>query len=177
MARDIRAGVVWVNTYRAVSPLVPFGGYGMSGLGREGGLDAIAARAAALPARPRVYFEEWDEPMISGIQWVAELVRIAGGDDIFPERAAKSLAKDRILADGSEVIARAPEIIFGSWCGKKFRPEKVAAREGWQSIPAVRDGQLFEVKSPIILQPGPAALTEGVRELHVRIAAWAAMRG
>ena len=113
--------------------------------------------------------------MISGIQWVAELVRIAGGDDIFPERAAKSLAKDRILADGSEVIARAPQIIFGSWCGKKFRPEKVAARPGWQDLPAVRDGQLFEVKSPIILQPGPAALTDGVRELHARIAAWAAL--
>jgi iron complex transport system substrate-binding protein len=141
------------------------------------GLDAIVAQAARLPVRPRVYFEEWDEPMISGIQWVAELVRIAGGDDIFPERAEKSLAKDRILPNGDEVLARAPQIIFGSWCGKKFRPERVAARPGWQDLPAVRDGQLFEVKSPIILQPGPAALTEGVRELHARIAAWSAARG
>jgi iron complex transport system substrate-binding protein len=120
-----------------------------------------------------VYFEEWDEPMISGIQWVAELVRIAGGDDIFPERAAMSLAKDRILADGSEVIARAPDIIFGSWCGKRFRPEKVAARTGWETIPAVRDGRLFEIKSPIILQPGPAALTDGVREIAKHISKWA----
>ena len=137
------------------------------------GLDAIAEAAAALPRRPKVYFEEWDEPMITGIRWVAELVRIAGGDDIFPERAAMSLAKDRILADGSEIIARAPDIIFGSWCGKRFRPEKVAARAGWQSIPAVRDGQLFEIKSPIILQPGPAALTDGVREIAKHIKNWA----
>ena len=136
------------------------------------GLDAVQQEAGKLPHRPRVYFEEWDEPMISGIQWVAELVRIAGGDDIFPERAQKSLARDRILADGSEVIARAPEIIFGSWCGKKFRPEKVAGRPGWQQIPAVREQQLFEIKSPIILQPGPAALTDGLREIAARIKAW-----
>jgi iron complex transport system substrate-binding protein len=185
----IRAGVeVWISNHRSVDGILDYVRR-LGALVGEGaaaaayaedlrrGLDAIAAQAATLPARPRVYFEEWDEPMISGIQWVAELVRIAGGDDIFPERAAKSLAKDRILAEGAEVIARAPEIIFGSWCGKKFRPEKVAAREGWQSIPAVSDGQLFEVKSPIILQPGPAALTEGVRELHARIAAWASSRG
>jgi len=137
------------------------------------GLDAIAAKAATLPRRPKVYFEEWDEPMISGIQWVAELVRIAGGDDIFPERAAMSLARDRILADGSEVIARTPDIIFGSWCGKKFRPEKVAARPGWQALPAVRDGEMHEIKSPIILQPGPAALTDGVREIAMIISRWA----
>ena len=137
------------------------------------GLDAIAAEAAVLPRRPKIYFEEWDEPMISGIQWVAELVRIAGGDDIFPERAAMSLAKDRILADGSQVIARAPDIIFGSWCGKKFRPEKVAARPGWQAIPAIRDGELHEIKSPNILQPGPAALTDGVREMALHIRRWA----
>jgi iron complex transport system substrate-binding protein len=103
---------------------------------------------------------------------VAELVRIAGGDDIFPERAAKSLARDRILADDAETIARAPQIVFGSWCGKKFQPDTVAARPGWADVPAVRDGQLFEVKSPIILQPGPAALTDGVRELAKHIHAW-----
>ena len=136
------------------------------------GLDAIAREAARLPRRPRVYFEEWDEPMITGIQWVAELLRIAGGDDIFPERAEKSLARDRILANADEVIAGAPDIIFGSWCGKKFRPEKVAARPGWQQIPAVREQQLFEIKSPLILQPGPAALTDGVRAMAARIAAW-----
>jgi iron complex transport system substrate-binding protein len=141
------------------------------------GLDEVASAAAKLPARPRVYFEEWDEPMISGIQWVAELVRIAGGDDIFPERAEKSLARDRILPNGDEVIARDPQIIFGSWCGKKFRPEKVAARVGWQDIAAVCDGELHEIKSPIILQPGPAALTDGIRELSRHIHGWARAKG
>ncbi len=137
------------------------------------GVDEIAARAARLPQRPKVYVEEWDDPLISGIQWVAELVRVAGGDDIFPERAAESLAKQRILEDPTEVIRRAPDIILGSWCGKKFRPEKVAARPGWEAIPAVRDGELHEIKSPIILQPGPAALTEGLREIARVIEAWA----
>ena len=138
------------------------------------GLDAIAARAAALPRRPKVYFEEWDEPPISGIRWVSELVGIAGGDDVFPERAASSLAKGRILEDPDEVIRRAPDIILGSWCGKKFRPERVAERPGWDAIPAVRDGQLHEIKSPIILQPGPAALTDGVREIARIVQAWSA---
>lgn len=137
------------------------------------GLDTIAADAATLPRRPKVYFEEWDTPQISGIRWVSELVGIAGGDDIFPERALQSLAKHRILEDGDEVIQRAPDVIFGSWCGKKFRPEKVAARPGWQAIPAVRDGELHEIKSPIILQPGPAALTDGVREIAKIVRAWA----
>jgi iron complex transport system substrate-binding protein len=136
-------------------------------------LDAVAAQAARLPVRPKVYFEEWDEPLISGIQWVAELVRIAGGDDIFPELAAESLAKNRIMADGAQVIARDPDIIFGSWCGKKFRPEKVAARQGWERISAVRNQRLFEIKSPIILQPGPAALTDGLNEMARHIQAFA----
>jgi iron complex transport system substrate-binding protein len=120
-----------------------------------------------------VYFEEWDEPPITGIRWVAELIRIAGGDDIFPERAAEPLAKARILEDPDEVIRRAPDLILGSWCGKKFRPDKVAARSGWQAIPAVRDGELHEVKSPLILQPGPAALTDGVGEIARIVQAWA----
>ena len=119
-----------------------------------------------------MYFEEWDEPLISGIQWVAELVRIAGGNDIFPELAAEPLAKQRILADGARVIERSPDIVIGSWCGKKFRPEHVAARPGWAAVPAVRDGALHEVKSPLILQPGPAALTDGVDRLREIIAAW-----
>lgn len=139
----------------------------------ENGLHEIHESAQRLPRRPRVYFEEWDEPMISGIRWVSELIEIAGGDDIFPEHARESLAKNRIHADGSEIIARAPDIIFGSWCGKKFRPEKVAAREGFDAIPAVRDGELHEIKSSIILQPGPAALTDGVREIHAHIKQWA----
>ena len=136
------------------------------------GLDDVEREAARLPRRPRVYFEEWDEPAISGIQWVAELVRIAGGDDIFPELASESLAKQRILADNDEVIRRAPDMILGSWCGKKFRPDKVAARPGWDAIPAVCDGELHEIKSPLILQPGPAALTDGVREIAKIVHAW-----
>jgi iron complex transport system substrate-binding protein len=136
------------------------------------GLDAIEQAAVAWPRRPRVYFEEWDEPPISGIHWVAELVRIAGGDDIFPERAAEPLARQRILEDPDEVIRRAPDIIIGSWCGKKFQPRQVAARPGWSAIPAVRDGELHEIKSPLILQPGPAALTDGVRAIADILAAW-----
>jgi iron complex transport system substrate-binding protein len=143
----------------------------------EGGLDAIRAAAAAFPRRPRVYFEEWDEPQISGIRWVSELVGIAGGDDVFPELARCGLGKDRIIADPLEAVRRAPDIIFGSWCGKKFSARNVAARPGWQEVPAVRDRELHEVKSSIILQPGPAALTDGVREIHRVIAAWVARNG
>jgi iron complex transport system substrate-binding protein len=134
------------------------------------GLQSIQAEVAALQAqgarRPRVFFEEWDVPQISAIRWVSELLGIAGGDDIFPELAHEPLGKHRIIADGTEIVRRKPDIIMGSWCGKKFRPETVAARSGWAQVPAVRDGALFEVKSPIILQPGPAALTDGVAALH-----------
>ena len=140
--------------------------------GMRARLQAIAAEAAALPRRPRVFFEEWDEPLISGIRWVSELVGIAGGDDIFPELAAQSLGKDRIVADPGEIVRRNPDIVVGSWCGKKFRPERVAARPGWQEVNAVRDGQVFEVKSADILQPGPAALTDGVEQLHRIVLAW-----
>lgn len=142
----------------------------------ESGLQDIHESARGLSRRPRVYFEEWDEPMISGIRWVSELIEIAGGDDVFPEFAVEPLAKNRIHADGSEVVRRQPDIIFGSWCGKKFRPEKVAAREGFDSVPAVRDGELHEIKSSVILQPGPAALTDGVREMHAHIRRWAENR-
>lgn len=122
--------------------------------------------------RPKVYFEEWDDPMISGIRWVSELIAVAGGDDCFPELASESLGRNRIIAGPEEVIRRAPDIIVGSWCGKKFRPEKVAAREGWQTIPAIRDNELHEIKSALILQPGPAALTDGVAELQRIVAGW-----
>jgi iron complex transport system substrate-binding protein len=135
-------------------------------------LKQIEETAADLPRRPRVFFEEWDVPHISAIQWVSELVGIAGGDDVFPELAKESLGKNRIIADGAEIVRRAPDIIIGSWCGKKFRPEKVEARVGWQDVPAVKHQQLFEVKSPDILQPGPAALTDGVQSLHRIIMAW-----
>jgi iron complex transport system substrate-binding protein len=143
----------------------------------EAGLDVIRATAARLPRRPRVYFEEWDEPQISAIHWVSELIAAAGGDDVFPELATQSLGRDRIVVDPLEVVRRAPDLIFGSWCGKKFNPRAVAARPGWQDVPAVRDGELHEVKSSIILQPGPAALTDGVRELHRVIARWASRGG
>jgi iron complex transport system substrate-binding protein len=141
------------------------------------GLDSIRAAAASLPRRPRVYFEEWDQPQISAIRWVSELIGIAGGDEVFPELAAQSLGRNRIVADPCEVPRRAPEIIFGSWCGKKFSARAVAERPGWAEVPAVRDGELHEVKSSIILQPGPAALTDGVRELHRVIARWARSQG
>ena len=136
-------------------------------------LDAIRQAAANFRRRPRVFFEEWDEPHISGIRWVSELMAIAGGDDIFPELALEPMGKNRIVADAQTIIARAPDIVIGSWCGKKFRPEKVAARTGWQAVPAVRDGQLFEIKSADILQPGPAALTDGVAQLHRIFGDWA----
>ena len=129
-------------------------------------------RAARLSRRPRVYFEEWDEPHISGIRWVSELVGIAGGDDVFPELALQPMGKDRIVVDSMEIVRRNPDIVIGSWCGKKFRAEKVAARPGWEAVNAVRDRQLFEIKSADILQPGPAALTDGVEQLHRIVRDW-----
>ncbi len=140
-------------------------------------VEAVRAAAAVLPRRPRVYFEEWDEPQISAIGWVSELVGVAGGDDVFPERAACAMGRDRILADPLEVARRAPDVIVGSWCGKKFRADRVAARPGWSAIPAVRDGELHEVKSPLILQPGPAALTDGLDALHAIVAGWSERQG
>lgn len=129
-------------------------------------IDRIRESAAQLHKRPCVYFEEWDEPQISAIRWVSELVGVAGGEDCFPELALQSLGKNRIIAEPLEVVRRNPDIIIGSWCGKKFRPEHVASRPGWQGVTAVKHKQLYEVKSPIILQPGPAALTDGLSELH-----------
>ena len=140
----------------------------------QAGLDAVAARAALLPRRPRVYFEEWMDPLISGIGWVSELITLAGGEECFPELAGRSLGRDRIIADPGEVVRRAPDLILGSWCGRKFQPATLAARPGWDAIPAVRDGQVFEIKSSEILQPGPAALTDGLRRIEARIQSWAA---
>jgi len=190
---DIQAGIaaelikhgveVWISNHRSVDGILDYirrlgalvgAGHKANALtdGFARGLDAIAGESAKLGRRPKIYFEEWDEPPITGIRWVAELVRIAGGDDIFPERAMESLAKQRILEDPDEVVRRAPDIIIGSWCGKKFRPEKVAARPGWNAIPAVRDSELHEIKSPLILQPGPAALTDGVAAIARIIHGW-----
>ena len=140
------------------------------------GLETVRERAAALPRRPRGYFEEWDDPLISGIGWVSELITLAGGEDCFPELAREALGRNRIIADPLEVPRRAPDIVLGSWCGKKFRPERVAARPGWSEVPAVRAGYLREIKSSIILQPGPAALTDGVRAIQQIIEEWATQR-
>ena len=137
-------------------------------------LETIRKQTERLP-RPRIFFEEWDEPIISGIKWVSELIEIAGGEEAFPAIAEHKNAKDRILKP-EDVIAAAPDIIIGSWCGKKFVPAKVAARRGFDKIPAVRDGQLYEVKSPLILQPGPAALTDGLDQLVRIVEGWAASR-
>lgn len=142
--------------------------------GLEQRLRAIRGAADGFDRRPRVFFEEWDEPLISGIRWVAELVRIAGGEDCFPELADEPMARERIIADPARVVERAPDIIVGSWCGKKFRPDKVASRPGWDRIPAVRAGQMHEIKSALILQPGPAALSDGVEALHQIIREWQA---
>jgi len=128
-------------------------------------LERVRDGVPASQPRPRVYFEEWDEPPITGIGWVSELIEIAGGTDCFADRAGCAHARDRILADPAEVIRRAPDVIIGSWCGKRFRPDRVAARCGWEAIPAVRNGHLDEIKSADILQPGPAALTDGVDQL------------
>ena len=145
--------------------------------GMQQGLKQIADLAKSLSRRPRIFFEEWDVPHISAIRWVSELMGIAGGDDCFAELALESLGKNRIIADGAEIVRRNPDIIIGSWCGKKFRPEKVAARPGWEQVNAVKNRQLFEIKSADILQPGPAALTDGVAQLHSIIMQWSAQHG
>ena len=185
----VKAGVeVWISNHRSVEGIL---GY-VERLGAMVGaaakaeayaaqlqarIDGVRAETAALPRRPRVYFEEWDEPQISAIRWVSELIGVAVGDDVFPQRAAASLGRDRIVADPLEVVRAAPDIIVGSWCGKKFRPELVAARPGWADVPAVRHGELHEIKSPLILQPGPAALTDGLDALQRIVQRWAARQG
>jgi iron complex transport system substrate-binding protein len=136
--------------------------------GLEAGLDRIRESSARFPKRARVFFEEWDDPLISGIRWVEELVAIAGGDPVFPELAGCGLAKDRIV-DPVEVARRNPEVIFASWCGKKVKKATIQNRPGWRDVAAVRRDQIFEIKSTYILQPGPASLTDGVAQLHARL--------
>jgi iron complex transport system substrate-binding protein len=186
-AELIRAGIeVHVFNHRSVTEIlrmIATLGAMVGSVGRaealieqlERGIEVVRASAARFTRRPRVYFEEWDTPQISGIRWVSELVGIAGGDDCFPELARESLGKNRIIADPLEVPRRAPDVIFGSWCGKKFRAESVAARTGWGDVPAVRDGHLYEIKSSIILQPGPAALTDGLAAIHAHLSKWASL--
>jgi iron complex transport system substrate-binding protein len=187
IARDlIKAGVaVYAFNQRSVEDILAM----IETVGRLVGAEAKASAlvagleeiiedartaAARLPRRPKVYFEEWDEPPISGIRWVSELIGIAGGDDVFSENAVKQSAKDRIIADPLEIARRVPDIVIGSWCGKKFRPEKVAARPGWAEVPAIANGQLHEIKSAVILNPGPVAIREGLPALTRLFAQWAA---
>lgn len=182
----IAAGItVWVNNYRSVQGAIDM----MVQLGRlvnkekealaivqkmEARVEEIRQITATWTVRPKVYFEEWGDPMISGIQWVSELVEIAGGIECFPQRAKESLAKGRIIEDPQEVIDANPDIIIGSWCGKQFKPKRVIARDGWDKIKAVQNNELHEIKSAIILQPGPAALTEGVEALFAIMQNWVA---
>lgn len=159
-----------LQVVRMVGALVGFGGKADE-LAREleANVERVRAMAKALPRRPRVFFEEWDDPLISGIRWVSELVEIAGGEDVFPELRERHDGPGRIVTPAS-VIERAPEVILASWCGKKVRPERIRARPGWDAIPAVRDGRITEIKSALILQPGPAALTDGLAACHAAIA-------
>jgi iron complex transport system substrate-binding protein len=180
----IKRGVeVWISNHRSVDGILGYirrlgalvGAAQQAedyALGLEAHIERVRRQAEQFSHRPRVYFEEWDEPLITGIRWVSELIGVAGGDDVFPERALCALGKDRILEDSAEVVRRAPDIILGSWCGKRFRPNLVAARAGWDAVPAVRNGELHEIKSPIILQPGPAALTDGLDAIHRVLRQW-----
>jgi len=133
------------------------------------GLDAIRASASKFPFRPRVYFEEWYDPLISGIRWVDELIEIAGGETVFPELRLQQAAKDRIIMP-ERVIEANPQVIIGSWCGRQVKKNVIRGRNGWDKIDAVRDGHIYEVKSTYILQPGPASLTEGIRQIHAILA-------
>lgn len=140
--------------------------------GLRAGVEAVRTEADQYRTRPRIYFEEWHDPLFSAIAWVSELIQIAGGVDCFPELATQPAGRDRIISDPDEVIRRQPDIIIASWCGRRFRPEAVRSRPGWERIPAVRDAQLHEIKSPDILQPGPAALTDGLRQIADIVHAW-----
>jgi len=186
IARDlIKAGIeVWISNHRTVEGILSY----VRRLGAMVGaaeradryadslarhVESVAERAAGLPRRPRVYFEEWNDPHITGIGWVSELIGIAGGEDIFGELGRSSLAKDRIIADPMEIAARRPDVILASWCGKKVQIDQIRTRPGWEEVPAVRDDRIHEIDSSIILQPGPAALTDGLDEIHRLLAEWA----
>lgn len=180
----IAAGVeVWISNHRSVAGIL---GYvrrlgGMVGAANdaeayavslEHHLEEIKHAASKLLHRPRVYFEEWNDPLITGIKWVSELIALAGGDDIFAEKAESSLATGRIVADPRQVVDRKPDLMLASWCGKKFLPDTVPGRSGWDAVPAVATGQIHEIDSAIILQPGPAALTDGIDRIHQLIVDW-----
>jgi len=159
--RDVAGILAMIRTLGALAGCA--GAADAMAQGHEARLAALAATPRA--ARPRVWFEEWDEPLIAGIGWVSELIGIAGGEDIFADRARSAAARDRIVTP-DQVLARAPEVILASWCGKKVVPARIAARPGWADLPAIRAGRLHEIKAPLILAPGPAALTEGLAAIH-----------
>ncbi|MGH8925696.1 MAG: cobalamin-binding protein [Acidimicrobiia bacterium] len=179
IARDlIKEGVeVWISNHRSIDGIISY----VRRLGAMVGVtekadtyandltahvEKVRASADALPYRPKVYFEEWHDPIITGIGWVAEIIRIAGGDDVFPQLSTAALAKDRIIADPSVVAAAEPDVILASWCGKKVQFDHIYGREGWEDVPAIANRQVHEIDSSIILQPGPAALTDGIDEIH-----------
>lgn len=186
IARDlIKEGVeVWISNHRSVDGIL---GYirrlgGMVGRGDDAAawardlgdhISEVRHEAESLHRRPKVYFEEWNDPMISGIGWVSEVIGIAGGDDIFPEKAASGLAKDRIIEDPLEVVQRRPDMMLASWCGKKLQPEKVFSRQGWEDLEPIKTRTIHEISADIILQPGPAALSDGLDEVHRIIREWA----
>jgi len=190
---DIQAGIaqqliargltVWINNHRSVAGILTMIGQIGALVGKREAAEALVAgiqkdmvdvqaAAAAWPVRPRVYLEEWFDPLISGIQWFSELTALAGGEDIFAEKGLSSLARGRIVEDPNQVIRRNPDIIVASWCGKMVKPDRIRSRPGWSAIRAVQDGQIHEIKSEIILQPGPAALMEGLPLLHGIFARW-----
>lgn len=186
IARElIKAGVeVWISNHRTVAGILGYIRRLGAMVGRaddaaawadqlEEHIRRVRREAASLPRRPRVYFEEWDDPMITGIGWVSELIEIAGGRDIFSEKARSSLAKDRIIEDPLEVPRRSPDILLASWCGKKLQPEKVWSRPGWETLASLHTRTIYEIPAEIILQPGPAALTDGLDTLRSIIADWA----
>lgn len=190
---DIQAGIaqqliargltVWINNHRSVAGILTMIGQIGALVGKREAAEALVAgiqkdmvdvqaAAAAWPVRPRVYLEEWFDPLISGIQWFSELTALAGGEDIFAEKGLSSLARGRIVEDPNQVIRRNPDIIVASWCGKMVKPDRIRSRPGWSAIRAVQNGQIHEIKSEIILQPGPAALMEGLPLLHGIFARW-----
>jgi len=190
---DIQSGIakeliskgitVWINNYRTVDGIFSMIGQLGSLVGKSDKakglvdqfrkvIEEINKESQQREHKPKVYFEEWFDPLISGICWVSELIELAGGIDIYKEKQNASLAKDRIISNHNEVVERNPDIIIASWCGKKFKKEKLVSRENWNKINAVKDDLIFEIKSPIILQPGPAAVTEGIKALADIINAW-----
>ena len=185
IARDlIKAGIeVWISNHRSIDGILGYIVRLGAMVGRADDarswtadirrhIEVTRMSAAQLPRRPKVYFEEWDEPMITAIRWVSEVIEIAGGDDIFSDRSTSSLATDRIIADQAEVVRREPDLLLASWCGKKLQPELVWGRDGWESLEPVRTRTIHEIPAEIILQPGPAALTDGLDHMHEIITRW-----